>query len=222
MCVDPSTEARRRTFPALLPSSPIERLYACTHGVAESYARQRRHPVGRVLPWRLASVAIPVAAMCRILPRVRAPLDAEPEERHKKRFRLRSTGRSPGNAACQYARPSIRPLVEAPPLANAPSNRRICRREYTRRMSRGRAPPLECLPLRFTRQGRPATIFEKMDGTENHLDLRLRSSSAKNLNAAGSSRVGAPEGHTAGRDTAFLPLYPSPRVWCKSVNRGFL
>ena len=127
-----------------LPYNRIECLYASPYNVAVSCARRRRHPAARVIPRLLATVAVRVAAMCRTLPRVPAvPLDAEPQERHRKRLRLRSTCCSRGNAACRYARPSIRPLVGAPPLANAPSNRttEICRRDCSRRVSRGRSPP---------------------------------------------------------------------------------
>ena len=161
----PSSGTRRIVA---LPGSRIER-HACTHDVAEIYARRRRHPAARVIPRLLATVAVRVAAMCRTLPRVPAvPLDAEPQERHRKRLRLRSTCCSRGNAACRYARPSIRPLVGAPPLANAPSNRtrQICRRECSRRMSRGRAPPVQpnLAAAPQSSQIRPQRQARKQDG----------------------------------------------------------
>ena len=149
---------------------PIERLYA--YDIAVNIGRRWWHPVGRAVLWLLASEAIGVAALGAVLTRVPAVLlDPQWLERHRNRFWFRTAEGRGGNAACQYARPSIRSLVGAPPLANALSNRttEIIRRECSRRLSRGRAPPLECLPLRFTRQGRSATSFEKQrrDGSRN-------------------------------------------------------
>ena len=70
----------------------------------------------------------------------------------------------------QHARPSIRSLVEPSLLANGPSNRmtRICRRDCSRRVSRGRSPPIfvtcRCLI--------PAKVAS--DKSYNHAEGRLK------------------------------------------------
>jgi hypothetical protein len=144
----------------------IERLWACPHDVAVSYTRCRGHAAARVVPWPLASVSTRLTALRATLTRV-PPVLLDPE-RHTKRHRLGTAGPSRGGASYLCARPSIRPLEETPPLANAPLNRapEICRRDCSRRASRGRAPPLQWLPLRITGQGRSATSSkQRRDGS---------------------------------------------------------
>ena len=127
-----------------LPGSRIERFCARPYDVAVGYARRRLHAAARMVPWLVASVTMRVAALCGTLMRVPAVvLDVERLELHRRRFWRRCAGCN-CRGASQCARPSTRALVGAPPRANAPSNRttEICRRVSSRRMSRGRAPPV--------------------------------------------------------------------------------
>ena len=132
----------RTRWVSALPSSRIERFCARPYDVAVGYARRRLHAAARMVPWLVASVTMRVAALCGTLMGVPAVvLDVE---RQKKCLWLRSAGRGHEKDVYQYARPSIRSLVGASPLANAPLNRtpRICRRDCSRRVSRGRSPPI--------------------------------------------------------------------------------
>jgi hypothetical protein len=110
-----------------------------------SYARRQWHPAVRVVLWLLASVTMHEVALGWALMRVPAVLlEAEWQEQRAKRLSLQSGGHSHGNAAWQYAQPSLRALVGAPPSANALSDpeTEMCRRECSRWMSR--SPPYIC------------------------------------------------------------------------------
>jgi len=126
------------SFGARWSAARIERLYSCPNDAAMNYAAV----VGAIRPrwWSAAgsfeSAAMRVVTLRAILTRVPTVLlHAEPQERYRTRLWL----------PCPYTRLSIRSLVGASPLANAPSNRtrKTCRRECSRRMSRGRAPPVQ-------------------------------------------------------------------------------
>ena len=126
-------------FRGFIPGSRFGRLYSCPYDVAVSYARRQWYLAARVIRPLLASETMRVALM----PEPAVLLDLEWREQRAMRLWLQSAGHSRGNAAWQYARPSRRALVGAPPSANALSDPKteICRRERSRRMSRGRSPP---------------------------------------------------------------------------------
>ena len=174
MCFDPSTEANRRRSALLLPGSRIEHLHTHPNDVAVNYSRRRRHPAARVVTWLLV---MRLAALCWTVMRMPAVLlDPQWLERHRNRLWLRTAERRGGNAACQGTRPSIRSLVGAPLLANALSNRttEILRRENSRRLSRGRAPPVlpsrRCTTIGQIRHA--ATSQKQSGGTAQEIHLR--------------------------------------------------
>jgi hypothetical protein len=103
-----------------------------------------------------------VVASCAPVTRVAA---VQPGESREPRKRLWLRGAQPSRRR-ECATPSVRSTIGAPPLANAPSNRtrEIIRRERSRRKSRGRAPPLEYLPLCCTRQGRQRQVCKPPEG----------------------------------------------------------
>ncbi len=114
-----------------------------SHEKSPLFTITRLTAAGRVHVAVMGALMGSMAALRGLLPPA-VLLDVERLERHRKRPGLRSTGRSHENAAYQCARLSIPSMVGAPPLVNAPPNRttEICRRECSRRMSRGRAPPI--------------------------------------------------------------------------------